>query len=649
MRDLTAMRRLTSPAPPYGSGDPAQYEQIPPLDVAGMLRVLWHGKGVIALGSALAVVCGMIYAFEMTGPQFAATATLQVDARQAHLGDVSDQWETPATDPASLNTEVTILTSDSILLQVIAEQNLLDDPEFNRYLTPLSPFALNSIRGQVRQFLSGMKDVPPDAAAITQKTVQNLRGRLSAQRPRDTYLFQITAHSRDPDKAAAIANSAATAYIAAQIDAQDEAADAAIAWLSKRVAALRTQLEGQENAVSDMIATVQVQEETALDMLSATVLAVDEERATVVASLAIYDRATATSAREVAAIAQLRNQIAEIDARRARLHGQLAWQSTGIVALQQMQREANATRVLYQSFLARLQETQVQRGLVYPDSRLVTPATAGHYVGPQKTLLVGAAGLLGALLGLAFVAAQHITRKGVFHPRDLRQKTGYPVFASLPERRLHRGVKQRADQPFTPEMRKVRAGLLQVTGLVIPQVIMVTSSTRDEGATALAVALAQSAVADGRSTLLLLTDPENGEIERLLGASESHPSAHADGAVSYPALGLEVMPDHCTKNVLSADFAQQLDSLRERFECIVLLAPPVLVAPETQLLVHGADAVTYAVRWAKTPLPAVQRGLEILEQGAEKPTGLVLTRTHLRKMRRFAAVAGVPIPELEMA
>jgi len=92
-----------------------------------------------------------------------------------------------------------------------------------------------------------------------------------------------------------------------------------------------------------------------------------------------------------------------------------------------------------------------------------------------------------------------------------------------------------------------------------------------------------------------------------------------------------------------------LGTLRGQFDSIIIHAPPVLTASDTQLLAHYADVVIYAVRWEKTPLSAVQRGLDTLEQNSTVPIGLALTRTNSRKMRRYAAIAGAPILGLEIA
>lgn len=628
------------------------YDQIPPLDVLGLLRVVWHGKWVIVATTIMAIICGGCYAFKMAQPQFAATATLQMDAQPTQLGDVSQHWPNPATDLASLNTEVKTLTSDSILSRVIAQLDLISDPEFNRYLTPASPYALNVLRGRLRQAITGTRNGLPDSAEIAQKTLQNLRGRLSANRPHDTYIFQITARSRDPNKAAAIANSAASAYLGAQVDANDAASDEAITWLTQQVEALRAQLERQEIAITDQIATVQIQQETGLDTLSAAVLAVDEERARMAATLAMHNETTNASVREAAEIAQLRAQIGEIDAKRTRLLGQLAAQSTGLVALQQMQREADATDVLYQSFLARLQETRVQRGLEYPDSRIVEPATTGQYIGPRKVLILIVASAVGGLFGLMLITIRHMTRKGVLHPQDLRHLTGKPVFAQFPDRlrspkRLRRMFQNGGTHVLSPVMRKLKIGLMVAGNGRTPQVILLTATTTGEGNTALAMAMSRAMSTATQKVLLIHADPENCERARLFPALAS--STNAAEPVFDEALGCDLQGFDTVDSIIDPRFADSLAARREAYAHIIILAPPVVAAAETLLLTRHADAVIYAVRWAKTPAEAILHGLQMVEQASSAPIGLILTKTRLRKMRRYAAISGMGVAALELA
>lgn len=606
-------------------GQVPQYATVAPLDVVGLLRLVWHGKLIILAATTMMIMLGGTYAFQIAQPRFAATATLQNNAQPANLRDVSNHWPLPATDAASLNTQVTILTSDRILTQVISELQLLEDPEFNRHLSPISPFSVTALRSRLRHFFSGTAPSVSKTTEISEKTIENLRGALSVRQPRDTYIFEITAQSGSPEKATLLANAAARAYIASQIATKEDAANADIAWLRARVASLRLQLESQERAVTRQIAQAQIQEETMLDTLSSAVLLIDEERAMTLAALARYDVANA-SLRQSAEIAQLQDQLSEIDARRTRLREQLATQSEGLVILQQIQREADATRVLYRSFLARLQETQVQRGLDYPDSRLITPATTGHYIGPPKTMLIKVSAVIGALTGLMLVGIQHLGRRGIYHPDHLRQTLDRPVFAALPARVIRKRqslLMYLKSEKGASASRNMRSGLMLAGYGQLPKMIIITSANEKEGKAALGLALGRSLAVKGPTLLIdagTLPSP-------LINATKTR--AH-DAQVNVDLMRLDN-----TEPLFAPGY---LSSLKAEYTHIVIVAPPVLESAGTQLLTRHADATILAVRWAKTPRALALRALTLCENATDTPVGLVLTKTQPRKMKKLARI-----------
>ena len=81
-------------------------------------------------------------------------------------------------------------------------------------------------------------------------------------------------------------------------------------------------------------------------------------------------------------------------------------QSADFVKLQELERELEATRILYETFLTRLKEATVQRGLQQADSRILSEAIVGRYVEPQKMRIVLVTAFFGTVLGSAFVLFQ---------------------------------------------------------------------------------------------------------------------------------------------------------------------------------------------------------------------------------------------------
>ena len=629
---------------------PELYDRVAPLDIRSMLGRLWRGKWLIAFTTICAVLLGGYYAFHMVGPRYGATAALQVDLQPTSLPDVADQWTGPGTDPASLNTQIAVLTSHRILGQMVTQLDLLEDPEFNRYLAPQSPFSPNALRSRLRHFLAGTVEVTPDANAMFEKTVQNLRRAMTVTRPADTYLFEITASSRSADKAMHLANTAAALYVADQLQIKDAASQAAEGWLETRVIALRAQLETQETAVTDLIATAQIQQDSRLDILSNDVLAIEqhlEEASIALARLEAQNNATPW---QTAAIAQQAALVEDITAQRDRLRRQLSGQSAGLVSLNQMQREADATRALYETFLTRLQQTRLQRGLERPDNQIIAPATTAQYLGPRKVLIVMVSAVIGGLIGLGAVILRATLRTGVHDTKALSIATQTPVFAQTAAapmrsmRRLWRQLRKRDTSGLTQAIRVIRTRLVLAEGGTTPCVILCTSSIAGEAKSGHSVALAHGLTTAGKSVLLLAADPAESSLSKSIRKHASlslsdvlagHASV-AEAATKDRHLGFDTLRIGPDDVVLSDQFDALMETLQGDYDHLVIDAPPVLVDPATALWAQGADAVLYCVRWSTTPLSVAQTGLSRLVDAAAPATGLILTKmpTHALAERR---------------
>ncbi|MEL6685578.1 MAG: Wzz/FepE/Etk N-terminal domain-containing protein, partial [Pseudomonadota bacterium] len=246
---MTQHNQATAP----GGYDPALggLDQIQPLDVVAMLRVLWHGKWLILCATLLMVILAGYYAFRVATPQYEAVATIQLEGATDPLGG-ADQ---AVVDDAALNTKVALVTSNAVLAQVVSRLDLLSDPELNRYLTAQSPWSFRNLRTQARHLLAGTTPQAPSDTAIHEKTIQNLRGLLTVSRKSDTYILHIRARSGDPDKAALLANRTAQEFLTHTQALQAQARVEADVWLQSRITELRGQIETQEMQIAALIAT----------------------------------------------------------------------------------------------------------------------------------------------------------------------------------------------------------------------------------------------------------------------------------------------------------------------------------------------------------------------------------------------------------
>ncbi len=618
--------------------------RIDPVDVRGLLRCFWQGKLIVVATTLIAILLAGYYAFAMVQPRYAATATLHI---------VSSQDITGA-DPisANLTRETAVLRSYPLLSRVATELDLHDDPEFNRYLTPAAPWSPRGIRTQLREMLLGQVQLAPDDQAITIKTLENLKHAINAQLQEESGVLTVTVTTRLEQKSIHIANTLAAIYILDQSQSARAATEDAVAWLSDKVSEQQIELARKETAVTDLISLAAATDQAAFDDLNRQAIDTDQrlrDARTALRALTVQGQPLTANAR------RLQGQITALETVRANLADQLATQSAGLVQLHQLQREADAARILYNTFLGRLQDATLQGGLQKAQSRILSPAGPARYVAPRKTLIIAIAALLGAVIGTCWIFLLETMRSGFRQPAALRDATGLPVMAQMPVARLRRPV-QLLDQLRTKSTRHIQDAAASLrTALLVsgtdepPQTILCTSSIDGEDQALLSITLAQALTGLGKAVLLLEGDQRNVGITRYIHTvkpcdlhaviNRQTPLAHAIS--SDPRWGVDILKGYAQtpENAdifCTAAFSNFMHKLREEYDYIIINAPPVLSAPDTRMLAQHADGVVYAVRWNKTPLDVIKAGQQELETVHAPVTGLVMTQVDLRQMRQMA-------------
>lgn len=111
------------------------------------------------------------------------------------------------------------------------------------------------------------------------------------------------------------------------------------------------------------------------------------------------------------------------------------------VHLRELEREAEASRSVYQAFLVRSRETAEQERVDTFNAWVMSPATAplDRSFPPPNTIILGAALLLGAAAGLALALLRERLDGRLWTPSQAEAVTGLPILATL-----------RAPRSFTP-------------------------------------------------------------------------------------------------------------------------------------------------------------------------------------------------------
>ena len=325
------------------------------------------------------------------------------------------------------------------------------------------------------------------------------------------------------------------------------------------------------------------------------------------------------------------------------------------MVLRQLQREAEANRLLYQHFLERMKETSAQQGIQQADSRTLSPAVAPlHPASPRRLPVVAIGAALGLVLGIGLARALEMPDDRARAPEDLEEATGLRVTGVIPDapsRRRGAVLKHLVEKPssaLAEVVRNLRTSVLLSNVDRTPQVIMVTSSVPGEGKTTTTLMLAQNSAALGKKVLVIECDlrrrvfrnyfdlPEKtGVLSLLSGAVPPEQAIRRDESTGLDVLVGQESRANAADVFSSERFGEFLDEMRARYDFVFIDTPPVLAVPDARVIAGRADAVLYAVRWNATRREMVRAGLELFEQIGVRVTGLALTQANPRRIARY--------------
>jgi polysaccharide biosynthesis transport protein len=223
-------------------------DEAPPLLVA--LAFVRTHKAVIL--TCVLVALGLAGLYLIIAPnRFTATAQLLTDTKRSD----SPAAQYGLVDAAVVDSQVETIKSEKIAIAVINKLNLTQDPEFSE----------NGILGRLLSAVSFSRSGVTSEQEQLRKTVVKFKRGLAVDRIGRSYVANILFTSKDPVKAAQIANEVANAYIEDQLDAKTLTAERAGSWMQKRIDELKEQSAIAEQRLQQFDASVKATSEGQLN------------------------------------------------------------------------------------------------------------------------------------------------------------------------------------------------------------------------------------------------------------------------------------------------------------------------------------------------------------------------------------------------
>jgi capsular exopolysaccharide synthesis family protein len=350
--------------------------------------------------------------------------------------------------------------------------------------------------------------------------------------------------------------------------------------------------------------------------------------------------------------AALRRTLAELEQR-------LAEAEQAEATARDLERDAAATRSLYESLLARQKQVATQEGIQQADARVVSEAAVPLRASfPNRKLFLAVALMAATTSGVGLAMLRERSRQGFRSMQELEGVLGVRAIGEVPMLRgraarrgglamhVRRSPRSLAAESMHTVRSRLALGAAVRDGRPPPRVLAVTSALPGEGKTSVALALARSFAVSGRSVLLVECDLRNRSLARDLGQGARHPGLLAilEGEASLeevlgeaPGPGLRVLPAEREPHAQPQDllhserFRWLLERAEASFDYVVLDTPPLGVVSDALMLNHAVDAAVLVVRWESTPRDAAARALRSLDLAGIPVAGAVLNAADTRK------------------
>ncbi len=356
----------------------------------------------------------------------------------------------------------------------------------------------------------------------------------------------------------------------------------------------------------------------------------------------------------------LRKQISQLRAEKASVEGRWKHLPGTELTSARLMRDVQVANELYLLLLNKAQELRMVKSGTIGNVRIIDDAEVQiEHISPKRPVIAVVSLIVGALLGIGLAFAQRALNHGVEDPSQLEQELGLSVYASIPrssaqaeiiraEERAKKGSLEplalRAPGDLAVEsLRSLRTSLQFALAEVGTNVIAIGGPRPAIGKSFVSVNLAHVLADSGRRVVLVDGDMRKGQLhryfglERVAGLSELisgsidlertlNPTALAN--LSFIATG--AVPANPAELLASTRYRQLVYELSQRFDLVLIDAPPILAVTDAVLIAQTAGVNLIVLKSGLHPMREVALAVSRLEQSGVKPNGFIVNAVEAR-------------------
>lgn len=327
------------------------------------------------------------------------------------------------------------------------------------------------------------------------------------------------------------------------------------------------------------------------------------------------------------------------------------------IDLSELQRQAESTRLIYDTFLKTYKKNDEAEKLQSPEARVISFAVAPRAPAyPNKMLMLSLGGAISLFIGLAIAILIEKMDNTFRSANQIENSVGYPCYALIPsvenmtQTELTNYIVSKPSSTVAESVRTLRLvlNLRAPKSAPKPKCVTITSSFPGEGKTTLSIWLARLAAKSGEKVIVIDADLRRPNIHRsmaksndaslvdyLTGQKTLEQVIHKDEATGLHMIYGRSVPNSALDLVSCDKMNKLVASLKQVYDLVIIDSPACLAVSDARVLAKMSDQLIYVVAWDRTPREVVLSGVKQFADMRYDNLAFVLSNVDVKRHVRY--------------
>lgn len=370
------------------------------------------------------------------------------------------------------------------------------------------------------------------------------------------------------------------------------------------------------------------------------------------AQIAEYDRQISTLASDIRL--SLRSQYESAQRQEQAFRGQMngleqatLGEQRRNVQLSILRRATDTSRSLYDTLMQRYRELNAEAGIQPNNIQLIDRADVpAQPVLPKPVIALLLGILAGVLTGVAAVFVVEHLNDTVRTGDEVTTRTNTVFLGSVPQTSEDpKKELQDLKSPLSEAYSSIRAALLMSSRTGLPSTLSVTSVQAGEGKTTSSFATAIGLGRIGKRVVAIDCDlrrpalhkafsleNQQGMSEYLSGQARWENLVIADAAPNVSVITCGLIPPNPTELLSGPLFSALIESLRERFDVVIVDAPPILGLADAAIIGAALEGTVLVMESGRNYRGSLRTSVARLRKSGAHLVGAILTKQNMRNL-----------------